>query len=84
MLTPKQEKQYFRLLFEYRDLFAWGYKEMSCLDPKITVHNLAIRNGVLPKKQPQQHFHPQLIPDIEQEVNKLIDIGFMYEVKYLT
>ena len=42
--------------------------------PKVAaVHNLTITNGVSTKKKPQQRFRPQLIPEIEQEVNKLID-----------
>jgi len=57
---------------------------MLGLDPKVAVHNLAIRKGVSPKKQPPWHFRPQLIPEIEQEVNKLIDVGFIREVKYPT
>jgi len=59
-------------------------KEIPGLDAKVAVHNLAIRKGVLPKKQPQQRFYHQLIPEIEQEVNKLIDAGFIHEVKYPT
>ena len=50
MLMPKEEKQYFHLLFEYRDVFAWSYKEMPGLDLKVAVHNLAIKKGVSPKK----------------------------------
>ena len=46
MLTPEEEKQCFHLLYEYRDVFAWSYKEIPGLDPKVTVHNLAIRKGV--------------------------------------
>jgi len=57
---------------------------MPGLDPKVVVHNLAIRKGVSLKKQPQRHFSPQRIPEIEQEVNKLIDAGFIREVKYPT
>jgi len=52
MLTPDEEKQYFHLVSEYRDVFAWSYKEIPSLDPKVAVHNLSIRKGVLPKKQP--------------------------------
>ena len=65
-------------------MFAWTYKEMPSLDPKVTVHNSAIKKAVSPKKQPQWRFHPQLIPEIQQEVNKLIDVGFICEVKYPT
>ena len=57
---------------------------MLGLDPKVAVHNLAIRKGVSPKTQPPWHFRPQLIQEIEQEVNKLIDVGFIREVKYPT
>jgi len=84
MLTPEEWKQYFHLLYEYRDVFVWSYKEMLGLEPKVVVHNLAIRKGVSHKKQPQRRFRPQLIPEIEQGVNKLIDDGFIREVKYPT
>ena len=56
MLTPKEEKQYFHLLPEYRVAFAWSYKEIPGLDPKVAIDNLAIRKVVLPKKQPQRCF----------------------------
>ena len=49
MPMPKDEKQYFNLLFDYRDVFAQSYKEMPDLDPKVVVHNLAIRKGISPK-----------------------------------
>jgi len=29
-------------------------------------------------------FSPELIPEIEKEVNKLIEAGFIHEIKYLT
>jgi len=35
MLTPEEEKKYFHLLFEYRDVFAWSYREMPDLDPRL-------------------------------------------------
>jgi len=52
MLMPEEEKQSFHLLSEYRDVFAWSYTKMPDLDPKVAVHNLAIRKGVSPKKKP--------------------------------
>ena len=57
---------------------------MPSLDPKVAVHNLAIKKGVSLKKQPQWNFRPQLVPKIEHEVNKLINVGFIGEVKYPT
>jgi len=34
LLTQEEEKKYFNLLSEYKDVFAWSYKQMPGLDPK--------------------------------------------------
>ena len=57
---------------------------MTGLDLKVVVHHLAVRKNVRPIKQAQQRFHPDLIPQIESEINKLIEAGFIREVKYPT
>jgi len=50
LLTQEEEKEYFDLLSKYKDVFAWSYKEMSGLDPKVVVHRLSIKKGTSPKK----------------------------------
>nr|XP_009792388.1 PREDICTED: uncharacterized protein LOC104239453 [Nicotiana sylvestris] len=82
LLTTDEENTYVELLKEYRDVFAWSYKEMPGLDHKVAVHHLAVKKGARPVKQAQRRFRPELIPSIEAEVNKLIEAGFIREVKY--
>ncbi|XP_057461067.1 uncharacterized protein LOC130751463 [Actinidia eriantha] len=84
LLTSEEQKMYIELLSECKDVFAWSYKEMPGLDPKVAVHNLAVKRGVRPIKQAQRRFRPELIPKIETEVNKLIEADFIREVKYPT
>ncbi|XP_070007654.1 uncharacterized protein [Nicotiana sylvestris] len=60
------------------------YLKMPGLDPKVAVHHLAVKNSARPIKQAQRHFRPDLVPLIEREVNKLIEPGFIREVKYPT
>ncbi|XP_074301034.1 uncharacterized protein LOC141632380 [Silene latifolia] len=84
LLNKEEEEVYYKLLVEYKDVFAWSYSEMPGLSPKIAVHRLAIKKGTNPKKQPQRRFRPELVPEIEKEVNKLIEAGFIREVKYST
>ncbi|KAG9442418.1 hypothetical protein H6P81_018272 [Aristolochia fimbriata] len=67
-LTPEEETEYMALLREYHDIFAWNYTEMSGLDPRVALHKLA--------------FWPELVPEIEKEVDKLIATNFIWEVKY--
>ena len=57
---------------------------MPGLDPKMAVHRLSIKKGTSPKKQPQRRFCPELVPEIKKEVTKLIEAGFIREVKYPT
>nr|XP_027071991.1 uncharacterized protein LOC113696809 [Coffea arabica] len=83
-MTPEEEKEYVDLLLEFRDVFAWNYSEMPGLDPRVAVHNLSVRRGTKPVKQTQRRFRSELIPLIENEINRLIEAGFIREVKYPT
>ncbi|KAL0435060.1 UNVERIFIED_CONTAM: hypothetical protein Sradi_0213900 [Sesamum radiatum] len=42
-LTQKEEEAYIELLPEFKDVFAWSYKEMPGLDPKVAVHHLSVQ-----------------------------------------
>ena len=44
-LFNEEEDKYMSLLTEYKDIFAWLYKQMSELDSKVAVHPLAIKPG---------------------------------------
>ena len=57
---------------------------MPGLDPKVAVHHLVVKKNVRPIKQAQRQFYPDLISQIENEVNKLIEASFIREVKYPT
>ncbi|KAG9458174.1 hypothetical protein H6P81_002682 [Aristolochia fimbriata] len=81
-LSVTEEKDYMSLLSEYKDVFAWSYTEMPGLDPTVAIHKLAIKSGVKPIKQSQRRFRPELVPEIEKEVDKLLKADFIREVKY--
>ena len=72
------------MLLNYKDVFAWSYKEIPSLDPKVAVHQLMVKHGVRPIKQAQRRFRPKLVSQIEAEIDKLIEASFIREVKYPT
>ncbi|GKV21559.1 hypothetical protein SLEP1_g31529 [Rubroshorea leprosula] len=82
LLSLEEEVRYVQLFDEYKDVFAWSYKEMPGLDPKVVVHRLAVKHGLRPVKQSQRRFRADLIPQIEAEVDKLIEVGFIRGVHY--
>ena len=55
---------------------------MPRLDPKIIIYQLSLRHDVWPIKQPYHCFHPKLILQIENELNRLIEVEYIEEVKY--
>lgn len=81
-LSHEEEMDYMELLMEYQDIFAWSYDEMLGLDPMVVVYQLEVKNKARVVKQAQRCFCPELILQIEVEVNKLIQVGFIREVKY--
>jgi len=82
MLNDEELAQYEQLLQEYKDVFAWGYQDMSGLDPNVAIQKLAVSEGVKPIKQPQRRFRPELTIQINAEVDKLIRANFIREVQY--
>ncbi|KAK3041203.1 hypothetical protein RJ639_028463 [Escallonia herrerae] len=79
-LDLEEEERYFELPKEFNDVFAWTYKEIHGLDPKVAVHHLAVKSGVCPVKQAQRTFYPKVVLEIEVEINKLIEAHFIREV----
>ncbi|KAM2197686.1 hypothetical protein ACFX1Q_001056 [Malus domestica] len=65
LLSADEIEKYYQLLLEYKDVFAWTYKEMPGLDPVIAVHHLAVKLGTRPIKKTQRCYRSELIPQIE-------------------
>ncbi|KAM1520347.1 hypothetical protein ACFX1Z_023051 [Malus domestica] len=82
LLSADEIEKYYQLLLEYKDVFAWNYKEMLGLDPTIIVHHLTVKPGTRPIKQTQICYRSELIPQIKVEINKLIEASFIREVQY--
>ena len=57
---------------------------MPDLNPKIVVHHFVVKKGVRHVKQAQKQFRLKLVPLNKIEVNKLIEVEFIREVKCLT
>ena len=81
-IKDEELPEYVSFLREFVDCFAWSYAEMPGLDPKIAVHKLNLQENVKPIKQGQRRFHPDVMDKIEQEVQKLKNVGFISEEQH--
>ena len=68
------------MLREHLDAFAWSYKEMKGVHPSVCTHHIYIKEGFKPVQQPQRRMCPSLKDIVKEELQKLLDTGFIYPI----
>ncbi|KAK0570714.1 hypothetical protein LWI29_005357 [Acer saccharum] len=75
-------KQLVEFLRERRNSFAWSHEDMIGINPEVMVHRLQVDPNHQPVKQKRRKFAPERNKVINEEIQKLFDIGSVREVKY--
>ena len=71
-----------QVLRQKANLIAYSAADMPGIDPEIITHKLKIFEGVKPVKQKNRNSGPEKDKIIEEEVQKLLDAGFIEECLY--
>jgi hypothetical protein len=66
-------------LKESKDVFAWTYKDLKGIPPKLTHHKIELDNIILPTHQAR--YNPNYVIMVKQDINKLLVIGFIESIK---
>ena len=82
-LLEEEKRRLISLLREYKDVVAWKYEEMPGLDPKLVTHKLSVDPKAKPMKQPTRKYHLDAKEKIKVEVDKLLKVGSIEEIKCL-
>ena len=64
------------------NLFAWKAADMPGIDPKLMCHKLAVYPGSRPVQQRRRKLRPERSQAVEEQVQALLEAGFIREVKY--
>ena len=78
-LTTDFKADLIRLVREYIDCFAWEYHEMPGLSRELVEHQLPIKAGFKPHKQPARKFNPKIYDRIKEEIGRLLKADFRSE-----
>ena len=81
-LSDEYKADLIKLLKEYVDCFAWSYSEMPGLSRDLVEHWLPIKTGFRPYKQPARRFYPAMKDRIKEEINRLLEAGFIQSYRY--
>ncbi|KAM2945659.1 hypothetical protein COP2_028548 [Malus domestica] len=83
-LLPQPMKAELRaLLEEVKDCFSWSYHEMPGLDCTLIDHELRIKPGCKPFRQPPRRFSTEVQLDIKDELVRLLKTGFIRTARYV-
>eukprot|EP00253_Pinus_taeda_P018125 PITA_18125 len=79
-LTDNQKQKLMKLLKENKEAFAWDYTEMKGISPELCTHRIYIKEGSHPVCQPQRRMNPNLREIVKEELQKLLNAGFIYPI----
>jgi hypothetical protein len=71
-----------KLLRDYVDCFTWNYHEMPGLRQEVVEHWLPIKSSFRPYKQHARRFDPIIHDRVKEEVEILLDAGFIRPCYY--
>jgi hypothetical protein len=60
--------------------FAWDYKDMKGIHIGIYTHHIYIKYYCIPIRKPQRRMNPSLKDIVKEELQKLLDAGFIYPI----
>lgn len=78
--TPEEISKFTDLFKELHDVFAWSYDEMPGIDPSIVEHKIITYSNAKPVHQKLCPVNPCKETTIKDEVEKLLNAGFIYPV----
>ena len=70
------------LLTANADVFAWSAADMSGIPPETITHRLNVDPTMRPVRQKKRSFAPERQRAIDEEVDKLLEAGFIRESTY--
>ena len=81
-LTPPLKSEIESFLRQNLDVSAWSHSDMEGIDAKVMCHSLNIDPTYPPKRQKRRAMNAERYEALKEEVDKLINNGFIREAHY--
>jgi hypothetical protein len=81
VLTPSEESELLLFLDKNNDAFAWRTSDLIGVSRDIIEHNLHVNPSTKPRKQRLHKMSDEKIAAARAEVQRLLDAGFIWEVR---
>ncbi|RVW43671.1 Transposon Ty3-I Gag-Pol polyprotein [Vitis vinifera] len=81
-MTQEETQSIQNILRSNHDIFAWTHSDMKGIHPSIASHKLNVFPAARPIRQKIRRFHPDRQRVIQDEINKLLEAGFIRETVF--
>ena len=78
-----EREQIQQVLLNNMDVFAWTHSDMTDINPVHASHKLNVIPSAKLVRPKVRRFHPDRHQVIQVEVDNLLKVGFIQEIKYL-
>ena len=69
-----------KLLIEHKEAFSWDHMDMKGISSKLCTHHIYIKEECRPICQPQRRMNPNLKKIVKEELQKLLNVDFIYPI----
>ena len=76
-LTENQQEQLLKVLKIQSGEFAWEYTNMKGIHPNSCIHHIYMDSSISSIRQPQRRMNPALKDIVKEELQKLLNAGFI-------
>ena len=73
-LSPEEEELLIKTLKEYKDIFAWSYKDLKGIDPEICQHSIPLKSDAKPSRQRPYTYNETFAKKIKEKIDKLREV----------
>jgi hypothetical protein len=79
-LSNAETRRLMNLLTEHKEAFSWDYMDMKGVPSELCTHHIYIKEECRPICQPQRRMNPNLKEIVKEELQKLLNVGFIYPI----
>jgi hypothetical protein len=80
--SPVEKQAFIKLFKEYKDIFSWTYDDLNTYDTNIIQHIIPMKPQTNPFQQKLRKMHPNLEPQVKDELNKLLAERIIFPVRH--
>ena len=79
--NPVLKEAAFKIFLEYKDVFAWTYKDLKGVLPELCVHRIPLIEGEVPIWKQHYRMNKNYAAWVTEEINRMLEARIIFKVQ---